>query len=667
MLLLLGVLGCRPDKTTSAPAPDDTTDTADSGPPAWADWPAQPAEGLRALLDVPLPGAVSPATVETLPGRSLSVIWDPGAAAAWVLDARYRHSSDAACISAASWPGWVSTGQQRSCPDGKIFTRRGTLSVPAGVQAVAVDPAGLQVMLLDADGQLWRADADPLRGNPLDHLRPALLDLPARPDATDIAFTDTGILLITEGAALTHLNPDTGATATDDSLPEPILAAHEAGDVTWIRTSAGLYCDGALLSGTAGAAGMVAVADGGLVYADLDAGAVVSLGADGVEAERVSVAGLRGPLAVGARTYAVTDAGIAVAGTDVLFAGDFEDVAVNSAHEVVALGSTGATVLGDEDLLAAASAPVSLMIAAFVERPRSTGSDAPCRGDSSVATFAAQAGANAAVLSDIPAAVALGLTPHFARRAAACDALVPLAPLLEAPQVGALFHEQHGCDSEDTSCIADFLAAEAAEVSALGVTLAFTSGLSPQDGDWVAALEAAGLPERYLFFGASILEDVDADGDPRAKDAWPLEARAPLWRARAPDDIGARGDAGWLVVQPGDNLPAFNLSACDNLFLRECHAAVAGDGPTIDAEDAAVLVLMARRAIAEQAGPSAWSFHLPDLGVYDYAAGCTVEDGAWSGESCPAARLQEWSREIHTRYVLNGLAQWAGPADVEAP
>jgi hypothetical protein len=670
ILLSIGLLACRPDpdKATS----EDSGITEEARP--WLEWEAVPLTGLHPLLDVSLPQSVDPTHIETLPERSLSVVWDPGAAQAWVIDARYRHDPSSRCVSAAAWPDWGDAARRGSCPEGLVSTQRGALSLPAGLRHVAVDPDGLRLALLDEDGRLWLAAADPLEGNPLDFLRPIDADLDPIPGASRLSFADDGTLLVARGSDLLHIDLDAGTPATEVSLPSPALSALSLGGVSWVVTAEGLLRDGVLLEGTTGIASLIADPVGeGVAYTDLDVGAVVRLDRDGVVRSEPSVAGLLGPLAAaldGSRLYAVTADGIAVAGEDVVYAGDFVDVAVGPAHEVLALGAASVTVLGDEDLLAVSSEPpVALMVAAFIEKPRSPDVDAPCRGDGSVTTFATRAGESAAVLADLPAAVALGLTPHFARRAVECEITAPLAPLLglERAELGVLFHEQHDCDVDDVDCAASFLASEAEAVSALG-EVTFTSGLATQDGDWVAALEAAGLPDRYVFFGASILPSIEAEGDPRAKDSWPLTERSGLWRAESTADIVGRSGGGWLVVQPGDNLPAFNLSACGNLFLRECHVAGGGDGVSLDIGDTAVLVVLARRAVAERQGPSAWSFHLPDLGVYDYTTGCARDDGGlWSGESCGAARLQEWAEVMHTRYVLSGLARWAAPTDVEAP
>ena len=667
LFLILGLTACMP-RTSGETSADTAPPT--QPPPPWADWAAAALGGLQPLLTVNLPQAASPATVETIPDRSLSIIWDPGASAAWVLDARYRHSPSPTCVPLGEWPE-LDNGNQRGCPSGSVHTQRGSLRLPDGIAQVAVDPQGQRVALLAASGAVWLASADMLAGNPLDHLRP--LKTSATADAELIAFGEDGDLLAVVGQEVVQLDLEDGDASSLATFSATVTGLLEQDGVLWTQTTDGLYRGGVLLEDSAGISDMVP-AGGGVTYTNPGRGEVVTVSADGTVSGRDAMDGLLGPIArdtVSGRLYVVTADGLAVPGSSTTYAGDFKDVAVNAAHEVVALGQDSVTVLGDDDLLAdrSPSEPVALMVAAFVEKPRSTDHDAVCQGASSVSEFAGRAGDNAAVLDDLPAAVALGLTPHFARRAQECGVTDSVAPLLSLPRaaLGTLFHEAHGCPASDTSCIADFFASEAAEVASLGATPAFSSGLSTQDGDWVAALAASGAPSPYLFFGLSILSDISAQGDPRAKDAWPLDGRSSAWQADGVSDIEARGARGWMTLLPGNNLPAFNLSACANLFLRECHLGDGGDGTRLDAEDMAVLAVLVRRAVAEQDGLSAWSFHLPDLGVYDYTDGCQRDGRVWSGDDCAAAHLQTWSEWVHTRYVANGLAQWARPDDLELP
>jgi hypothetical protein len=177
------------------------------------------------------------------------------------------------------------------------------------------------------------------------------------------------------------------------------------------------------------------------------------------------------------------------------------------------------------------------------------------------------------------------------------------------------------------------------------------------------------VPQRYLFFGLSILPEVGAE-DPRAKDAWPVDVDelSGAWRASTATDPRPGGRESGLPMYPGNNIPAFNLGHCAGLFLMECHRLRAGGGAFLKPEDMAVLDLSLRRALAGRGdGPSTWYFHLPDLGVYDYSSGCEHEDGRWTGEGCQASLLQAWLEDVDARFVANGLARWALPSGFGEP
>ncbi len=87
------------------------------------------------------------------------------------------------------------------------------------------------------------------------------------------------------------------------------------------------------------------------------------------------------------------------------------------------------------------------------------------------------------------------------------------------------------------------------------------------------------------------------------------------------------------------------------------------------APQVAVLDLLLHRAITEEvpANVRTWTFHLPDIGTYDFTEGCTEADGVWSGENCGGARLQEWLIDVDRRLVSAGLVRWTRPGDLEQP
>jgi hypothetical protein len=131
---------------------------------------------------------------------------------------------------------------------------------------------------------------------------------------------------------------------------------------------------------------------------------------------------------------------------------DVRDVAINAHHEVVALTADGLAVFGDELALGDLE-PLSLIVGAFVEQPRSPEQDLPCAGEhDSIASHLTTAEGNRRVLDDLPAAVALGVTPQMARRALACGQVHDLHRVSagERIELGVLNHEL-----PDDTCVAD--------------------------------------------------------------------------------------------------------------------------------------------------------------------------------------------------------------------
>ena len=166
LLMVSGLLGCQGGADSDSRG-DGGVDSGPGEAPTetpWLSWEAEAVGGLLPLLEVALPAAEAPAQVETIPSRSLTVVWDPGAEQAWVLDARYRHSPAPVCVPSSEWPDW--TGPQRSCGEGEVFTQRGALGLPGGIADIAVAPDEREILVLGAAGTLWRVEADPPRRQP---------------------------------------------------------------------------------------------------------------------------------------------------------------------------------------------------------------------------------------------------------------------------------------------------------------------------------------------------------------------------------------------------------------------------------------------------------------------------------------------------------------------
>jgi hypothetical protein len=366
-----------------------------------------------------------------------------------------------------------------------------------------------------------------------------------------------------------------------------------------------------------------------------------------------------------------------------------EDVSVDTTAEVLDLdinlsGETvllhpGAdlTVMVDETAYTP-STPLDVFVTTFSERPRNSGDTVPCEsedGAPSIATFMDRANRNRALLDDLPAPVGMGITHSLVQQAADCSQTSRLKKLMDHPLTspGILVHEDPTECVGNRSCHVEALKDMAALFTG-SLRPTWTSGMSTHhelDVNWVASIEDAGLPHRYLFFGMSLRPDVMHHTDLRAKDAWPVSLgdQGRAWATDSAAAIAERKATGALWVYPGDDIPAFNLSGCNNLFLLECHPLLRGGGVTIDADDVAVLDLLLHRAITEEvpANVRTWTFHLPDIGTYDFTEGCTEADGVWSGENCGGARLQEWLIDVDRRLVSAGLVRWTRPGDLEQP
>jgi hypothetical protein len=343
------------------------------------------------------------------------------------------------------------------------------------------------------------------------------------------------------------------------------------------------------------------------------------------------------------------------------------------------LGEAGRIHVYADETAYRTAAPLSVFVTTFSERPRSPDQDTfPCRADAgdSIASFLSTANLNRELLRDLPAPTALGLTPQLARRVEGCEQTTQLAALMAPPRFhpGALLHEQPEECAGDVACHASFVAAELGALTAVDIAPSWVSGLSPHhelDLDWVSSLRDAGAPDKFLFFGMSIRPDVPHEADLRAKDAWPtgLDNPGRAWSSDTSAAIDDRSGTGWLSIYPGDNVPSFNLGACANLYVNECHPLGRGGGTIIEDADIAVLDLLLHRSLAGGAAGEirTWSFHLPDIGTYDYTEGCTRTDRVWTGEDCEASRLQQWLFDVHQRLVPAGLVQWTGPSDLAVP
>ena len=654
MLLLL--LGCPTD-----PDPVIVVDTATT-PDPWAALEAIPLEAFRDLMVAPLEGASSPTRLRTLPDRSLTAILD--GPEVLVLDPLYHQTSAGFCVSASEWPDWGHAERQGDCQDGSAYIQRGRLIPAAPAVDVAVDTTALTITVLTAAGTLQVADADLLTANPLDYLRlgdPVETGLGPLGSSSLLAVSDGEVAIASDAVLLMGKDIiDLPGTAT-------ALAWIDGG--IWALTDGGLWVDGTevSISGQAMAVSTSAVWIGA-------AGSLSRIDRSSLDVETFDISGATGPVAVdGERVYAATEDGIAVLedGTEIArhLLDSPTDLAVGPPNEIIALVSTDVRIYLDETALEGEDV-LDVVMTAFIEQPRNEKSDVECRGEGSTITgYVEQAVANCPMLDDLPLPATVGITPFFAQRAAQCDLLETLRPLIDRVEPGVLFHTPTPECGED--CLIDWLIEDAAYVTALGVEPTWASGLAAKDDltDFVDLLRQSGGPDRYLFFGLSALPDISHNADPRSKNSWPVETgrRSEAWSIAHASELQTGTEGGWLTVYPGDNIPLFNLGGCPNLLLRECHQLGLGGISTIDEDDTLALTLLLHRALVDRSGPSTFTFHLPDLGVYSYVSGCEVEDRIWSGEDCQVAILQDWALSVYQRYTLNGLARLSLPSDLERP
>jgi hypothetical protein len=654
--MILLFLGCPTPPSTV------TTDTA-SLPAPWEGLEAVELEAMRALMETPLTDSTNLRQLRTLPSRGLTAMLS--GPDILILDPLYHHSPATHCVSASEWPSWEDESRQGTCQEGRVQTRRGKLLSDSPALDVTFDPVALQLVVLTAAGTIQTANADLLSGNPLDLLRlgePLDLKLRSLPETARIAMHD-GMFAVSNGPLL---HDDSGTT----TLPADITALTWADGVVWALMDTGLWVGGETVAaaGTHMAVGTDAVWIGGVE-------GIARVARSDRSVSLLSIDGATGPIAAdGARVFVATDDGIAVIEDGEETARYIQDapadLAVGPPHELLSLTDAAVQVFLDETALVGGD-PLDVVMTAFIEKPRNNTAGEDCRGSgSTISGYVEQAMINHAVLSDLPLPAVVGITPFFAQRAAECDLVAMLAPLIDTADIGVLYHSPTPDDCSG-DCLVDWLAEDAGYVSELGAALTWASGLAAKDDldDFVDLLQQSGGPDRYLFFGISALPQLNHEADPRSKNAWPLASgeRSSAWRIDHADELAEGAAGGWLSIYPGDNIPLFNLGGCPNLLLRECHQLGLGGSSDIDTTDTTALTLMLHRALADRDGVSTFSFHLPDLAVYDYTADCTETDRVWSGEACQAAVLQEWAVDVWQRHVLGGTARMSTPAGLARP
>jgi hypothetical protein len=618
-LSLALLLACRPA------TPEDSAPVEASGP--WEDLEPTQLE-LRWLKSTPIDQAIDPQQVEIAQEFPFAFVLDEDRV--HTLDGRWHHSAEPHCIETEAWGDFETEGRQGRCAEGSVELRRGVLEPQAAPIGVAVDSE--RVWVMDEAGRLYAAPLDPLAVSPWDHLRLELVDtLPRGALGTSAAgelwVATQDLLLDAQGAEIA-------------SLPAPALSISRG----VVLTDLGPWTleQGLSPIETLGLDGGLLCTPEGLL--DLDTREETELDCLGPVARD------------GDRVYALVAEGLWADG-EVLELDPPRDLAVRDGELALLYADRVEVYLDDR----AVGEGLQVFTTTFAEKPKSPGEDAECP---EVLGFVDTALANRALLDDLPGQVAVGITPHLARRADACGADLPAAVCLDHGELGVLFHQDPDCPAGDQDCVAAFFLEETEIVRRVLDEPSWISGLSSVKDlghDWAEAALRVDIPHRMLFFGISILPDIEHSTDPRSKDAYPIR----LGTQTLPWSVSDASfeQAGDLDIFPGDNVPAFSHSGCANLFLRECQTLGAGDGQSLDAEDIAVLQVLLHRALV--VGEGTWSYHLPDIGSWDYTLGCSVEDRIWS--DCEGALLQGWLMDVHARYVLNGKATWAAPSELTTP
>ena len=594
-------------------------------------------------------------------------IRDYEAGKVWALDAQYHHDARVYCIDPQNHRNSTAQGPDGECPSGTHAVARGRLEAQGPPVAFAMSPETPMLAILGRAGQISFVPTDPEFNDPIEHMKeidgPILgeLEMPSNDtimawngDLFGIANSDTLYVFDAEG------------TLIDEQSFSGMIQ-----DVIWyedgwaVLTPSHLHYDGQSREG--GGVRLVPWQDRIWV---IDSESIHET------TESFSVADLKGPAVVfqgdllvitESSLLKVTPSGE----SESLVDGDFRDVGINQAGEVVLLHNDGTITVYVDETDYGDNTKLNIWIATFIERPRFAEEAIPCRSDNeeSIRGFLETASDNAKLIADMPMQSILGVTPSHLRRTAECGEQGELDPLFDVMEPGLLFHDYPDECAGNPSCHEDALAAD---LDTMKRPPMWVSGLSPHnqlDVDWINSLKSIGAPNLFTFFGMSIRPDVPHATDLRAKDAWPLamDNGTQTWRADHSADIALRNTDGWLNFLPGNNVPAFNLGACPNLFVNECHPLNRGGGLRIDEGDIATLRLLLHRALVSASGPGThtWSFHLPDIGLYDYTTDCTVSNRMWSGEDCSGAHLQTWAFEIEQRFVDKGLIQWATPSTLE--
>lgn len=665
MVLLVGLFACETVPEDSGPAAEEVH---------YWDGLLVPLDPFRAMLDV---------QADTVPAGKLTPIAAIPALAAWpqreggaaLFDARYRLADEFSCLDAGVFVDVLDGADRHGrCADGLVELDRTHLAPGEAVLAVVDEPASSRLTVLMEGGRIRSANTDLLVGNPFDWLRLGEEQVLLASDGTPptlLVSDDAGGWFGVAGMRLVRWN-EAGEVVSEITLPEPAGELVLSGGHVWASTRGGLTRDDGVSTGLSGVRGMVGDGSGGVVAVVTDL--VVVVDPDGALGVAITLSGATGPIARDIRSgrlYVVVEEGIAVVseGEEVAryAVEEVSDVAVNGSSEISVLGAEGIVhVFVDESALSGAP-PLQAWVATFVENPRQVATIVDCSGtEEGMVERLDRAVANREWLDDVPATVALAVSPASAAHAKRCKVTDELLAVTTGSRVtpGVLFHDPPDCS--DQSCLDAGVAADLKLITDLDIAPQWMSGAAGWDtgGDWVLALAAQDMPAVHGFVGLTALPTIGYD-DPRAKDSlpWAGEAEAAPWRAANANNTGVDDPEGVLTLLPGSTMSVFNLAGCPGLLQAECRLLALGGGDTVAAEDVAVADLLLHRAAAHrgESGDDTWYFHLPAIEEFDYTDGCSRDADRWTGEACEAGVLQGWLVDVHARLVRSGVVEWGAP------
>ena len=661
VLLWLACFGCKATKDGAPTSPSG--DTADP----WSELEPIDVSSFRLMRTTELTRASSVRSL--VADNQFGPVFVQDSSAVFASDALLRHDPRPVCINEAQPNASTPVNPDNTCPLNTTRVSRGAPSIPGTPLAIAADPDHPRVGVLSESGILFWIHTDPLDGPPIDFMRPSEgpdlgeFSLDESPTTLAIGANEIGVAFDQE----LHTFSTEGLPLATSSTSSAITDLHRGPDAWWVLTST------ELTDGTS------AIGPGGSHIASWNNEPwVVSpdqiIGPDGT----VNHPGIRGPaVQMGEYLMVGTETGIVRVNPDLsavdIWEGSAIDLDVNDAGELIVLHSNGSFSAFVDERSHPDDATLHVWVSTFIERPRNPDDSVPCLAEDRVnlVEMLDLAHDNAEWLRDLPAAVALGITPSHMKRASECDQGGAHDPLFASFEPGILFHHSPSECADDQDCHREALQ-EALDTFETPPTWA--SGLSTHTElgvDWIQSLHALNTVTRYAFFGMGFRPDLIHGSDLRGKDSWPVQLgeQSRIWMSESSSDLTEQQQTGTIAVMPGDNIPAFNLGGCANLWLYECHPLGRGDGHSLSATDVESLDLLLHRALysARGEGTHTWNFHLPDIGLYDYTEGCEVDDHRWMGEDCESGHLQSWLLDVHQRFATTGRVSWSAPGAVTLP